>query len=422
MNILFIHQNFPGQFKSLVPALLDKGHDISVLTTSNLTNYSIKNIKVYNYKIKRVSTKGIHPWLIDFETKIIRGEACALAAKELKSNGYCPDVIVAHHGWGESMFLKEIWPQANLGIYCEFYYASEGQDVGFDPEFPVSKKTLDDSRLKLKNLNNILHFDIADAAISPTRWQASTFPKGFREKIDIIHDGIDTKKIVPNKTAEVTLNTNGQKPIKLTVNDEIITFINRNLEPYRGYHIFMRSLPEILKNRPRCRVVIIGGDGVSYGAKPDISRYKFGTWKDIFIKEVKPFISESDWTRVHFVGQIPYSTYLSVLQISSCHVYMTYPFVLSWSLLEAMSVECPIVASDTAPVREVIIHNKTGVLTDFFDPKELSSAVIKTVKNSNKAKKLGKSARKFVVEHYDLFNVCLPRQIKWIERLARPIS
>ena len=184
----------------------------------------------------------------------------------------------------------------------------------------------------------------------------------------------------------------------------------------------MRSLPEILKNRPRCRVVIIGGDGVSYGAKPDISRYKFGTWKDIFIKEVKPFISESDWTRVHFVGQIPYSTYLSVLQISSCHVYMTYPFVLSWSLLEAMSVECPIVASDTAPVREVIIHNKTGVLTDFFDPKELSSAVIKTVKNSNKAKKLGKSARKFVVEHYDLFNVCLPRQVKWIERLARPIS
>ena len=152
MNILFIHQNFPGQFKSLVPALLDKGHDISVLTTSNLTNYSIKNIKVYNYKIKRVSTKGIHPWLIDFETKIIRGEACASAAKELKSNGYYPDVVVAHHGWGESMFLKEIWPKAKLGIYCEFYYASEGQDVGFDPEFPVSEHTLSESRLKLKNL------------------------------------------------------------------------------------------------------------------------------------------------------------------------------------------------------------------------------------------------------------------------------
>jgi glycosyltransferase involved in cell wall biosynthesis len=324
----------------------------------------------------------------------------------MKAKGFTPDIVIAHPGWGESLFVKEVWPDARLGIYCEFFYHRAGADVGFDPEF-LDKDPGNVCRLRMKNINNLLHFDIADAGISPTHWQASTFPERFRDKITVVHDGIDTNVLRPNPDAGLTLNNN----IRLTPETPVITFINRNLEPYRGYHIFMRALPEILDRNPEVRVLIIGGSEVSYGAAPPQGT----TWKEIFLNEVKDRL---DMSRVHFTGRIPYDQYMAVMQVSTVHVYLTYPFVLSWSLLEAMSMGCCIVAGDTKPLHEAIEHGKTGMLKDFFDAKGIADQVSDLLGNEAERQRLGENARRFAVETYDLNTVCLPKQLAWVEGMV----
>ena len=408
MKILFIHQNFPGQFKFLAPALVKQGHTVVAMTMQKTEAKEWQGVRLAPYTATRGTTPKVHPWISDFETKTIRAEACFRAALRIRAEGLNPDLIVSHHGWGESLFLKDVWPQAKLAIYCEFYYHPRGADVGFDPEFPAEDAG-EVCRLRLKNLNNLLHFEVADAAISPTHWQASTFPEPFRSKITVVHDGIDTEAVAPNPAVSLTLNGN----IKLTRADEVITFVNRNLEPYRGYHIFMRALPELLKRRPQARVLIVGADDVSYGARPAEGK----KWKDIFASEVRPQISDADWARVHFLGHIPYQHFIPLLQLSTVHVYLTYPFVLSWSLLEAMSVGCAIVASDTQPLREAIRHDDTGRLVDFFDVPGLANEVCALLDDPVARQRLGANARAFAQETYDLKTVCLPRQLQWVQGL-----
>ena len=249
MKYLFIHQNFPGQFKTLAPKLVETGNSVTALTMRRDLPKSWSKIRIVPYSVERTSSKEIHPWLANLESQTIRGEACFKAAMQLKNSGYNPDKIIAHPGWGESLFLKEVWPDAKLGIYCEFFYHASGADVGFDPEF-LSGDIAEPCRIAHKNLNNLAHFPIADAGISPTHWQASTFPESFREKITVVHDGIDTNTVKPDGSAIIKL-TDGRA---LSKTDEIVTFINRNLEPYRGYHIFMRALPKMLRERPNARL------------------------------------------------------------------------------------------------------------------------------------------------------------------------
>jgi glycosyltransferase involved in cell wall biosynthesis len=332
---------------------------------------------------------------------------------KLREEGFVPDVIVAHPGWGESLFLQQVWPQARMGIYCEFFYQAHGADTGFDPEF--GKPEADNAcRLQMKNANYELHFPRAHAGIAPTHWQASLFPEPFASRIAVIHDGIRTDQIKPDAHASIRVQTQ-QSLVQLGQSDEVITFVNRNLEPYRGYHQFMRALPAILKARPQARVVIIGGNEVSYGAAPPPGPDgQAQTWREIFLNEVK---GELDLSRVHFVGKVPYADFLRVLQVSTVHVYLTYPFVLSWSLLEAMSAGCAIVASDTAPVREAIRHGETGQLVDFFDPEALAQQVISLCDDPAEPAKLGAQARAFAVENYDLETRCLPRQIEWVHSI-----
>ena len=412
MKILFIHQNFPGQFKFLAPALVKRGHEVKVLSPKTNDFGTDIGIEYISYKISKSSSKDIHPWLADFEPKIIRAEACFKEAVKLQINGYTPDKIIAHYGWGESLFLKQVWPEAKLGLYCEFFYHSSGADVGFDPEF--TEDDLGDScRLQIKNLNNYLHFPIADGGLCPTHWQASTFPNEFQEKITIVHDGIDTNAVRPNNATSIKFN-NG---LELNSDSEIITFVARTLEPYRGYHIFMRSLPKLLAERPNARVMIIGSAEGGYGAKPNKKKYKDLTWKNIFINELKDQLSSSEWSRVHFLGHLEYSIFLKLLQVSTVHVYLTYPFVLSWSLLEAMSSGCAIIASDTQPLHEAITDNETGILVNFFDHETLAKTIIKVLSDKDLRLRLGRNARKFAIENYDLYSACLPIQLKWVEEL-----
>lgn len=410
MKVLFVHQNFPGQFKNLAPKLCTQGHEVVALTMQSRDGTDWNGIRVVPYRAKRSSSKEIHPWVGDFETKIIRAEACFLAARQLREGGFTPDVIIAHPGWGESLFLKEVWPRARLGVYAEFFYRFDGADVGFDPEFSSLDPEQEAARIKLKNLNNLLHVDTIDAALSPTHWQASTFPTEFKKKISVIHDGIDTRRLVANPSVSLTLNGS----VQLSRADEVVTFVNRNLEPYRGYHTFMRALPELLRRRPSARILIVGGDGVSYGTQPPNGH----SWKNIFANEVRPFINDEQWARVHFLGNLPYDVFVALLQLSTVHVYLTYPFVLSWSLLEAMSVGCAIVGSRTSPVEEVISDGENGRLVDFFDHIELSSEIAQLLENAELRRVFGENARNLAVTRFDLETVCLPDQLRWVTALA----
>ena len=370
-----------------------------------------KGVKVIPYMINRRNSKDAHPWIIDLEAKIVRREACYDAAMALKKKGFSPDIILAHHGWGESLFLKDVWPEARMGLYCEFFHHADDNQIGFDPEFPRKNNAKDALRLRVRNLNNHLHFRIAEAGISLTHFQADTFPAAFRDQITVMHDGVDTGLLVKNADAVLKVSDS----LSLTRNDEVITFINRNLEPYRGYHQFMRALPKLLKLRPDAHVVLLGGNEVSYGEKAPEGK----TWKQIYIDEVKDQISEQDWARVHFMGRVPYESFLAMLQVSRVHVYLTYPFVLSWSLLEAMSAECAIVASDTAPVKEAIIDGKNGVLVDFFDPLALAAKVDHLLNDPQRRERLGRTARETIVKNYDLRSHCLPQTMAWVDRLSQ---
>lgn len=410
MKILFIHQNFPGQFKFLAPALAaNPVTEVHALCRDTGLSSAWQGVKLHYYAPNRSSSVEIHPWAVETETKLIRADAVLRRAQAMRAEGFVPDVIVAHPGWGESLFLKEIWPTAKLGIYCEFFYHTDGLDVGFDPEFGEVDLT-ERCRVQMKNLNMHMHMQVADAGIAPTYFQAHTFPLWFRDKIRVIHDGINTEQVCPNPKIQIQLTPH----LRLSRDDEVITFVNRNLEPYRGYHIFMRALPEILRQRPNAQVLIVGGGGVSYGAAPSGQT----SWKTIFLDEVKGQIANEDWSRVHFLGNLSYAHFIPLLQLSRVHVYLTYPFVLSWSLLEAMSVACAIVASDTAPVREAIQDQVTGRLVDFFDVNALAKTVCELLTQPLERERLGQNARAFAIAHYDVRQHCLPAQLQWVSDLA----
>ena len=412
-KVLFIHQNFPGQYKHLAPALA-KMKNIEAYSISK-EDESLPNIKHYKYKIKNTNVPGVNNLAIEFETKMIRAKAVADLCLEMKGDGINPDVILSHPGWGESFLLKEVWPDAKFLNYFEFYYNTKDSDIDFDlkekqrPDYDFNLR----SKLRARNAPFLSAFEQSDIMISPTEFQKSTAPAIFQDLISVVHEGIDTKLIKPNANANLTLKneTNG-KIEEITKDNKVITFVNRNLEPYRGYHIFMRSLPDIIKNHPDAYILIVGGDQVSYGATP-----KEGSYKDIYYNEIKNKIPKDN--RIRFLGKIPYNTFLNLIALSSVHVYLTYPFVLSWSMLEAMAMEALIIGSKTKPVEEVIKDNKNGLLVDFFDYKKLSLMVTDVLNNPEKYSSIKKEARKTIVDNYDLEKVCLPKQIEIFEKLLK---
>jgi glycosyltransferase involved in cell wall biosynthesis len=404
MKILFVHQNFPGQFLHLAPALKARGHECQVLThKDNVHETDIPTLRYTHDNVK--PTPGETRLGRTFTEMSDRGVSVARGARTMRDKyNYYPDVIFGHSGWGETLFLKEIWPEAKLLIYAEFYYRGVGRDVGFDPEFPVDSFTqlLSAQSRGAYLAQSLLH---ADAGLSPTKWQASTHPPLLQSMIEVIFDGVNTDVMKPDATAQVTLSTGKV----FNAGDEVVTFVNRNLEPYRGYHSFMRSLPDVLAARPKAEVVIVGGDDVSYGDPAP----KGKKWKDIYLDEVKDRL---DLSRVHFVGKIPYPSFVALMQISRAHVYMTYPFVLSWSMLEAMSAGALILGSRTPPVEELITDGKNGLLVDFCDIKGWSDTIIKALAKPDDYLHLRKAARETILQGYDLHGVCLPRMIDFVER------
>lgn len=408
MKILFVHQNFPGQFLHLAPELMRRGHEVLALTDAGNRRPSPVRVLRYRHEPQKVDPAQTRLGR-NFTTMSDRGVTVARACVRLRDEqGYRPDVILGHSGWGETLFLKEVWPEARLIVYSEFYYRGVGADVGFDTEFmPYGFDQVMIAQGRAAHLGQALIH--ADAGIAPTRWQADSFPTPLRRMIRVIHDGIDTGGLTPNPAAQVTL-PNGRV---LRAGDEVLTFVNRNLEPYRGYHIFMRALPAILEARPEAQVVIVGGDEVSYGAAPAGEK----GWKDVVLNEVRDRI---DPGRVHFLGKVPYPTFRDILHVSRVHAYLTYPFVLSWSMLEAMAAGCLVVGSRTPPVEEVLTHGETGLLVDFFDVAEWARLLTEALADPARFEPLRRAAREFVVRDYDLRTVCLPRMVAFVEDLSAP--
>lgn len=363
MKVLFIHQNFPGQFRHIA-AHLARQPDINVLAIGREQAPGLPGIRLLRYKPHRRASAHTHPYARSFEDAILHGQQVLRLLLDLKARGYRPDVIVAHPGWGETLYAKEAFPQAKLIHFCEYYYQPQGADAGFDPEFPLDLNGA--ASIRSRNALHLLNLENCDHGITPTHWQHSLHPAAYRDKIQVIHEGIDTANLGPDP--EATLQLPNGKVLK--AGEPIITYVARNLEPYRGFHSFMRALPLILKHHPTCQVVVVGGDDVSYGSKPKDAP----NWRSKLLAE-----NPVDLNRVHFLGKVPYATYKKVLQVSAVHVYLTYPFVLSWSLLEAMASGCLIIGSDTAPVREVIKDGENGLLVGFFDAQGMATKVIQVI-------------------------------------------
>jgi glycosyltransferase involved in cell wall biosynthesis/DNA-binding CsgD family transcriptional regulator len=384
--ILIIHQNFPGQFRQIAAHLVGMP-DVEVIGIGKDTAPGIPLIKCIKYRLQRIPSKNIHPYLCNMEAAVLHGQAVVKVLRQLKQEGFEPDVVLAHPGWGETLYLREVYPKVKLIHFCEWYYHPQGGDVGFDPEFPASI----DDRLKVTtwNAHHLLSLEQCDIAISPTHWQKSQYPSIYHDKINVIHEGIDTAHIVPDADTALQM-PNG---VILKAGDQVITYVARNLEPYRGFHTLMRTLPALLAKHPHCHVVIVGGDEVSYGQPPKDAP----NWRLKMLKEVS-----IDSTRVHFLGKVPYPIYKKILQLSAVHIYLTYPFVLSWSLLEAMATGCLIVASNTAPVKEVVQHGKNGLLVDFFSSQQIIDAVSLAFADKTFAHGLRAAATQTVQKNYAL--------------------
>ncbi|MEZ5911710.1 MAG: glycosyltransferase [Paracoccaceae bacterium] len=398
MRAFLIHQNYPGQFHHLGPALQARGHQ--VLAMGDVLRKRPVNVPAVYYKTPEEGRETTVSSRYAMASE--RGLAAMRAAAALRDrHDYHPDVILGHHGWGETLFLREVWPRARLLVYGEFCYRTEGFDVGFDPEFAALD--LDRrARVVARGAHLVHSAAIADAVVVPTRFQASSFPPALQPRITVQHDGIDTARLCPDPNARFTL-PNGRT---LRPGDEVLSFVSRQLEPYRGFHSLMRALPAILRARPNAQVVMVGGDQRGYGPVPDGQ-----SWKERLLAELGDRI---DLGRVHFTGKIAYPDFVALMQVTRAHVYLTYPFVLSWSMLEAMSAGALVIGSRTAPVEEVIADGRNGRLVDFFDTAALAETVIRSLGDPDADAPLRLAARAHVKAHYAL-DSALPRLVDFVE-------
>jgi glycosyltransferase involved in cell wall biosynthesis len=407
MRVLFVHRDFPAQFENLAAALAAQpGNRVIAVSDARSPDppKTVPGVQVIKY-LTREKGRAAHPFVQNFEAAVKRGHLVAGIAQELEQKGFRPDLVVAHPGWGESLYLKDALPRAAHVGYFEFYYHADGADVGFDPEFPAS--FADRCRIRTLNAVNLLALEACDAGISPTMWQRDLHPAEYRSKISLIHEGIDTSAVRPRPEARVEL-PDGRT---LVPGMETVTFVARSLEPYRGFHAFMRALPALLARRPQLEIVILGEPDVSYGARLPAGQ----TYKDRLLAELGDRV---DLTRVHFLGRVPYDKYLDILNVSAAHIYLTYPFVLSWSMLEAMACGCLVIGSATAPVQEVIEHERNGLLVDFFDHAALVAAVDRALDAPDRLQALRQQARQTIALRYDRDAVALPRYRALLNQLS----
>ena len=388
MKYLFVHQNFPGQYLHFVRHLLtDPKNDIVFISEPNVNN--IPGVRRVSYQMPKIPNEDIHVCARDWDMAARRAEAVASTAANLKQLGFRPDIIIGHHGWGEMLNLQDVWPDVPILGYFEFFYRTEGQDVGFDPEYPIEPGRF--PRIRAMNVINLLALAMEAHGQTPTQWQHSLYPEWAQRQIKVLPEGARLDVCKPDPAIRKQNLDVGE--FRIAPGDKLITYVARNLEPYRGFHVIMRALPALL-SRPDVKVVLIGGDDVSYGA-----RLQDSTWRQHFQAELA---GKYDASRVLMPGQVPYELYLKLLQRSDAHVYITYPFVVSWSLREALACGCAVVAGDVDPVRELVTHGKNGLLVPALDSRNLATTILDLLENPKLDRRLRTGARRYAEANLDM--------------------
>ena len=411
MKVLFIHPNFPAQFRHVATALArNPDNEVLYACTNTRPELTIPGVRKIPFMSDFLPPESAHPLALPMERAIAQAEAGFNLCTHLKQQGFSPDVIVAHSGWGASLFVRDAFPDTPLLAYFEWYYRACGADVGFMQNEPVNDATR--MQLRVRNMPILSDLEACQFGLVPTGWQMHQFPEVFRKKLMVRHDGIDSDYFAPIQPPE---RCNG--PLlhdfpQLNAAKEIVTYGTRGMEPYRGFPQFMRAVPSIMKERPMAHIVIAGEDRVCYGPSSDRT-----SWKQAMLEEVR-CMEGFDEGRLHFTGGLPYHQYRRLLQCSSAHVYLTRPFVLSWSLLEAMSCGALVVASDTPPVQEVITHGEQGLLCDFHSPDAIATTVIDALEHQEIYSLLRYGARQHIEQNYSLRKL-LPGNVGLIEAVAK---
>jgi glycosyltransferase involved in cell wall biosynthesis len=401
MRFLFVHPNFPAQLQSIGRYLASSpSNEVCFLTAKR--EHEIKGIRKVVYSPRREPSKDTHRYLAPFERSVLHGQAACQSCINLKRDGFVPDVILGHAGWGTTLFLKDVFPSTPMGLVFEWYYNSRGSDADFDPAEPLTID--DDARIRIKNAALLADIASCDGGLVPTRYQHSQFPSNLAHHLTVSHEGIDLNFFRPDPQEKLILSS---QSLDLSSVPEIVTYATRGMEPYRGFPQFMEAAYILQQLRPDVHVVIGGEDRVAYGrpAGPDM------TYKQMMLEKFP-----LDIKRTHFVGRLPLSQYRTLLRCSSVHVYLTRPFVLSWSLLEAMACGAVIVASDTEPVREVISDSINGFLVNFFSPEEIARKIDAVLSERSRFEHLRHNARMTVAGRYDLKS-CLKQRVDWLRDL-----
>ncbi len=400
MRVLFLHPNFPAQFRHLA-ASLAKDPRNQVLFGTNRREGQIDGVTKVLYEKSRTPRPETHHYVRPLESAVLEGQAVYRLAQQLKERNFYPDIVYGHSGWGPTLFIKDVFPRTTFLCYFEWFYRAHGSDADFDPSEPLNAD--DEARIRTKNAPILIDLYSCDRGLSPTRWQRQQFPSEFHSKIKVHHDGVDTDYFQPMPGAKLVLPRIG---LDLSGVEEIVTYVARGMEPYRGFPQLIETISILQQKRPQCHFVIVGKNRVAYGKSlPDGKTYKEAMLEKFTL----------DLDRVHFTDLLPYAEYLQVLQASSVHVYLTRPFVLSWSMLEALSTGCLIVASDTAPVKEVIEDGVNGLLVDFFNPQQISDRVEEALDNPDQMAEISKTARQTILDRYDLAKL-IPQHLEWMTK------
>ncbi|MEY2976287.1 MAG: hypothetical protein RLZZ435_424 [Cyanobacteriota bacterium] len=406
MNILFLHQNFPAQFRHLATVLAqDPQHRVIFATTRE--EGSLPGVQKCLYQVSRQPHPEVHHYVRPLESAVLEGQAVYRLCQDLQKQGFSPDLVYAHSGWGPGLFIKDCFPNATYLCFFEWFYHAFGTDADFDPSDPLDANGV--ARIRIKNAPILLDLYSCDRGLAPTHWQRQQFPPEFHRKISVCHDGIDTSFFQPQTNAKLVITPPAPiaspSPLDLSAVEEIITYVARGMEPYRGFPQFMQAVASLQQLRPHCHVVVVGQDRVAYGKSLPEGK----TYRQLMLETL-----DLDLSRIHFVGHLPYSLYLQVLQASTVHVYLTRPFVLSWSMLEAMATECLVVASRTPPVEEVIKDGVNGLLVDFFSPEAIVERVLEVLDHPDRMAMIRAQARQSILLRYDLAKL-LPLHLMWLK-------
>jgi len=405
MNILFLHPNFPAQFLYLAKYFAQSEKNKVFFLTKQTNGNHLGGVNVAVYKEPRAVTKDIHPYVSPMEEAVLDGQAVCQAVGSLRQKaGFVPDIIVGHTGWGSTLYIKDIYPNVPLLGYFEWYYHSRGSDVGYWDDEVVNPDAM--LRIRTRNAHHLLNLTACDARYCPTEWQKQQFPEEYRSLMQVMHEGTDTDFCRPDKNYKLVLP---KLKLDLSAAEEIVTYVSRGFESYRGFPQFMDALRILLKRRPNCQVVLVGADQTCYGPPPAPNK----TYKQCELEK-----GGLDLNRIHFTGRLDREAYLHVLQASTVHVYLTRPFILSWSMLEAMAAGVCLVGSATPPVQEVVEDGVNGLLANFRSPEHIASRIEEALEDKALRERLGKAARETIVDRYAL-DKCLRRQVNFIYSMLK---